>query len=91
MWQKWGLDLSVSVGGVLGEDQPLTDPSPPIQSSTLRYSLTQETRALTKVLKCVDWGDALEAKQVCQTAARKSGIPLGVIRSTTNPHPRRPI
>ena len=37
---------------------------PPYSPTPLRYSLTQETRALTKVLKCVDWGDALEAKQV---------------------------
>ncbi len=29
-----------------------------------RASLTSDTRALTKFLKCVDWGDALEAKQV---------------------------
>ena len=29
-----------------------------------RYSLTQETRALTKFLKCVDWTDLHEAKQV---------------------------
>lgn len=29
-----------------------------------RYSLTQDPRALTKFLKCVDWSDASEAKQV---------------------------
>ena len=28
-----------------------------------RYSLTGEARALTKFLKCVDWGDAQEARQ----------------------------
>ncbi len=28
-----------------------------------RYSLTSEARALTKFLKCVDWGDAQEARQ----------------------------
>lgn len=28
-----------------------------------RYSLTSETRALTKFLKCVDWSDANEAQQ----------------------------
>ena len=28
-----------------------------------RYSLTSESRALTKFLKCVDWGDAQEARQ----------------------------
>ncbi|PNH10290.1 Phosphatidylinositol 3-kinase, nodule isoform, partial [Tetrabaena socialis] len=28
-----------------------------------RASLTADTRALTKFLKCIDWGDALEAKQ----------------------------
>jgi phosphatidylinositol 3-kinase len=30
-----------------------------------RFSLTGEKRALTKFLKCVDWSDAQEAKQVC--------------------------
>jgi phosphatidylinositol 3-kinase len=29
-----------------------------------RYSLTQDKRALTKFLKCVDWGDVSEASQV---------------------------
>ena len=29
-----------------------------------RFSLTGEKRALTKFLKCVDWSDAQEAKQV---------------------------
>lgn len=28
-----------------------------------RYSLISEARALTKFLKCVDWGDAQEARQ----------------------------
>ena len=28
-----------------------------------RYSLTKEKRALTKLLKCVDWGDAREVQQ----------------------------
>ena len=31
-----------------------------------RFSLQQETRALTKFLQCVDWGDALEGRQVCR-------------------------
>lgn len=29
-----------------------------------RFSLVTEKRALTKFLKCVDWSDAQEAKQV---------------------------
>lgn len=28
-----------------------------------RFSLISEARALTKFLKCVDWGDAQEARQ----------------------------
>jgi hypothetical protein len=29
-----------------------------------RFSLQQEMRALTKFLQCVDWGDAMEGRQV---------------------------
>jgi phosphatidylinositol 3-kinase len=46
-----------------------------------RYSLTQDKRALTKFLKCVDWGDVSEASQVglladgcwCCCCDRKAG------------------
>ena len=31
-----------------------------------RYSLISESRALTKFLKCVDWGDAQEARQAAE-------------------------
>ncbi len=37
-----------------------------------RYSLTQEPRALTKFLKCVDWKDVQEARQA--TELMKMGV-----------------
>jgi hypothetical protein len=36
-----------------------------------RFSLQQETRALTKFLQCVDWGDATEGRQVCVCVCEK--------------------
>ena len=37
-----------------------------------RYSLTQEPRALTKFLKCVDWKDVQEARQAIELM--KTGV-----------------
>eukprot|EP00200_Dunaliella_tertiolecta_P009890 CAMPEP_0202375868 /NCGR_PEP_ID=MMETSP1127-20130417/6472_1 /ASSEMBLY_ACC=CAM_ASM_000462 /TAXON_ID=3047 /ORGANISM="Dunaliella tertiolecta, Strain CCMP1320" /LENGTH=1054 /DNA_ID=CAMNT_0048973485 /DNA_START=2551 /DNA_END=5712 /DNA_ORIENTATION=+ len=34
-----------------------------------RFSLQQETRALTKFLQCVDWGDATEGRQAAELMA----------------------
>ena len=56
---------------------------PPTQELTLkekamlwrfRYSLQQDKRALTKFLKCVDWGDLQEAKQAAELMSRWSRI-----------------
>mmetsp|Transcript_7089 Transcript_7089/g.26081 ORF Transcript_7089/g.26081 Transcript_7089/m.26081 type:complete len:838 (+) Transcript_7089:153-2666(+) len=56
---------------------------PPTQELTLkekalmwrfRYSLQQDKRALTKFLKCVDWGDTQEAKQAAELMERWSPI-----------------
>eukprot|EP00898_Chlorokybus_atmophyticus_P004964 jgi/Chlat1/5469/Chrsp36S05427 len=40
-----------------------------------RYSLTQDARALTKFVKCVDWGDAHEARQASELL--RSWMPIG--------------
>lgn len=39
-----------------------------------RFALVPEKRALTKFLKCVDWGDAQEAKQVCYARLSCFGV-----------------
>lgn len=41
-----------------------------------RWSLTGEPRALTKVLRCVDWGDAREARSAGDLIARWAPIGL---------------
>eukprot|EP00983_Pelagomonas_calceolata_P042091 1138344-Pelagomonas_calceolata.AAC.4 len=48
-----------------------------------RFSLQQETRALTKFLQCVDWGDATEGRQVgvrvwVDIGVQKYRVALGV-------------
>lgn len=39
-----------------------------------RFSLTQDKRALTKFLKCVDWSDVLEAKQAIELMQQWAAI-----------------
>lgn len=41
-----------------------------------RWSLTGEPRALTKVLRCVDWGDAREARSAGTLISRWASIGL---------------
>lgn len=41
-----------------------------------RFSLTNEKRALTKFLKCVDWSDAQESKQATDLMHRWASIDI---------------
>ena len=50
------------MGGVLPNCRPLNVGERAIMWR-FRFSLISEARALTKFLKCVDWGDAQEARQ----------------------------
>ena len=60
-----------SADGVVGWCRPL-----PAEGKQLlwkfRFSLKEDRFALTKFLKCVDWGDAHEAKQVPRPRRRDS-------------------
>ena len=50
--------------------------------SPLRYALTEQPAALTKLLKCVDWGEPREAAHARQMAERGVGLVRRVSRNS---------